>query len=41
MLLPIMELAFKGSNEVKIRAFQAWQVLIDNFATNYGERINK
>lgn len=35
MLLPIMELAFKGSNEVKIRAFQAWQVLIDNFATNY------
>lgn len=39
MLLPIMELAFKGSNEVKIRAFQAWQALIDNFATNYGERI--
>ncbi|XP_056007115.1 telomere-associated protein RIF1-like isoform X2 [Ostrea edulis] len=35
MLLPIMELAFKGSNEVKVRAFQAWQVLIDNFATNH------
>lgn len=41
MLLPIMELAFKGSNDVKICAFQAWQVLIDNFATNYGERINR
>ncbi|XP_062606334.1 telomere-associated protein RIF1-like [Saccostrea cucullata] len=35
MLLPIMELAFKGSNEVKVRAFQAWQVLIDNFATSH------
>ena len=39
MLLPIMELAFKSSNEVKVRAFQAWQVLIDNFATNYGKNI--
>lgn len=38
MLLPIMELAFKGSNEVKVRAFQAWQVLIDNFATNHGRK---
>ncbi|OWF47711.1 telomere-associated protein RIF1-like isoform X2 [Mizuhopecten yessoensis] len=34
-VLPIAELGFKSSNpEVKCLAFQAWQQLIDNFATN-------
>ncbi|XP_060066107.1 telomere-associated protein RIF1-like [Ylistrum balloti] len=34
-VLPIAELGFKSSNpEVKCVTFQAWQQLIDNFATN-------
>ena len=39
-VLSIAEQGFKSqSTEVKIAAFEAWKLLIDNFATNLGKFI--
>jgi len=36
-LLPVIERGFKHTDSnVKIAAFEAWQVLIDNYALNLG-----